>query len=142
MTVFITVVTVVVELILGFALALVMTKALKSLRPVLRAAILIPYAVITVVSAFAWQFAFDINSGFVNNWFAWLPGIGTDTDWFGDQWTVAAGHLPRRDLEDDAVHLAAAARRPRPGARRAAGGGRGRRRDVVAAAVQGDASRT
>ena len=63
---FITVVTVVVELVLGFALALVMDKALKALRPVLRAAILIPYAVITVVSAFAWQFAFNINTGFVN----------------------------------------------------------------------------
>jgi multiple sugar transport system permease protein len=86
-TVFITVVTVAVELVLGFALALVMAKALSSIRPVVRAAILIPYAVITVVSAFAWQFAFDINTGFVNSWFAWLPGIGTDTDWFGDKWT-------------------------------------------------------
>ena len=53
-TVFITVVTVVVELVLGFGLALVMSKELAALRPVLRAAILIPYAVITVVSAFAW----------------------------------------------------------------------------------------
>ena len=86
-TVFITVVTVVVELILGFALALVMSKALQSLRPVLRAAILIPYAVITVVSAFSWQFAFNITTGFVNSWFSWLPGIGADTDWFGDKWT-------------------------------------------------------
>jgi multiple sugar transport system permease protein len=86
-TVFITVVTVVVELILGFALALVMSKALAALRPVLRAAILIPYAVITVVSAFSWQFAFSITTGFVNKWFAWLPGIGADTDWFGDKWT-------------------------------------------------------
>jgi multiple sugar transport system permease protein len=86
-TVFITVVTVVVELILGFALALVMSKALQSLRPVLRAAILIPYAVITVVSAFSWQFAFNITTGFVNTWFSWLPGIGADTDWFGDKWT-------------------------------------------------------
>ena len=66
MTVFITVVTVLVELVLGFALAMVMAKALRAIRPVLRAAILIPYAVITVVSAFAWQFAFDINTGFVN----------------------------------------------------------------------------
>src|SRR3954465_6646427 len=74
-TVFITVVTVVVELILGFALALVMSKALQSLRPILRAAILIPYAVIPVVSAFSWQFAFSITTGFVNKWFAWLPGI-------------------------------------------------------------------
>ena len=84
-TVLITVVTVVVELVLGFALALVMSKALTSLRPVLRAAILIPYAVITVVSAFSWQFAFNITTGFVNTWFAWLPGIGADTDWFGER---------------------------------------------------------
>jgi multiple sugar transport system permease protein len=85
-TLFITVVTVAVELVLGFALALVMAKALAAIRPVVRAAILIPYAVITVVSAFAWQFAFDINTGFVNSWFAWLPGISADTDWFGDKW--------------------------------------------------------
>jgi multiple sugar transport system permease protein len=82
-TLLITFVTVAVELLLGFALALVMAKALSSIRPVVRAAILIPYAVITVVSALAWQFAFDINTGFVNGWFAWLPGVGTDTDWFG-----------------------------------------------------------
>ncbi|TFV66801.1 UNVERIFIED_ORG: sugar ABC transporter permease [Bacillus sp. AZ43] len=86
-TLLITVVTVLVELILGFALAMVMAKALSSIRPVVRAAILIPYAVITVVSAFAWQFAFDINTGFVNSWFAWLPGVSADTDWFGDTGT-------------------------------------------------------
>jgi multiple sugar transport system permease protein len=89
-TLFITVVTVAVELVLGFALAMVMAKALTSLRPVLRAAILIPYAVITVVSALAWQFAFDINTGFVNSWFAWVPGISEQTDWFGDRWQALA----------------------------------------------------
>jgi multiple sugar transport system permease protein len=86
-TLFITVVTVAVELVLGFALALVMAKALQAIRPVVRAAILIPYAVITVVSAFAWKFAFGITTGFVNSWFAWLPGVSADTDWFGDKWT-------------------------------------------------------
>ncbi|WP_409331468.1 carbohydrate ABC transporter permease [Trujillonella humicola] len=86
-TMFITVVTVLVELVLGFALAMVMAKMLRSLRPLVRAAILIPYAVITVVSAFAWQFAFDINTGFVNSWFAWIPGVSADTDWFGGQWS-------------------------------------------------------
>jgi multiple sugar transport system permease protein len=86
-TVIITVITVAVELVLGFALALVMAKALSSIRPVVRAAILIPYAVITVVSAFAWQFAFRINTGFVNSWFAWLPGVSDTTDWFGGQAT-------------------------------------------------------
>ena len=86
-TLFITVVTVAVELVLGFALALVMMKALKAIRPVVRAAILIPYAVITVVSAFSWQYAFDIDSGFVNSWLDWLPGVSPTTDWFGGQWT-------------------------------------------------------
>lgn len=83
-TALITVVTVVVELILGFALAMVMNKALRGIRPFLRAVILLPYAVITVVSAFAWQFAFDINTGFVNSWFVWIPGVSSTTDWFGD----------------------------------------------------------
>ena len=84
-TLVITVVTVAIELVAGFGLALVMSKALQSIRPVVRAAILIPYAVITVVSAFAWQFAFRIDTGFVNNWFAFLPGVDPTTDWFGGQ---------------------------------------------------------
>jgi multiple sugar transport system permease protein len=82
-TLLITVITVVVELVLGFALALVMHRAVSPLRPIIRTAILIPYAIITVVSAFAWQFAFAVDSGFVNPWFAFLPGVALDTDWFG-----------------------------------------------------------
>ncbi|RIQ11197.1 carbohydrate ABC transporter permease [Jiangella rhizosphaerae] len=83
-TVLITVITVAVEAVLGFALALVMHRALTTLRPILRTAILVPYAIITVVSAFAWFYAFDINSGFVNSWFGWLPGISENTNWFGE----------------------------------------------------------
>ncbi len=86
-TLFITVVTVIVELILGFALALVMHRAIKSLRGVLRTAILVPYGIITVVSAFAWFYAFDITSGYVNNWFSWLPFITPDTNWFAERGT-------------------------------------------------------
>jgi multiple sugar transport system permease protein len=82
-TVMIVVITVAIELVLGFALAMVMHKALTSLRPVLRTAILIPYAIITVVSAFAWLYAFQLDSGFVNTWFSWVPGITPETDWFG-----------------------------------------------------------
>ena len=84
----ITVITVVVELILGFALALVMHKALKSVRGFVRTAILVPYGIITVVSAFAWFYAFDINSGFINHWFNWLPGISEDTNWFAGTWSA------------------------------------------------------
>ncbi|MEP7765310.1 sugar ABC transporter permease [Sanguibacter sp. 25GB23B1] len=86
-TVLITVITVVVELILGFALALVMHRAIQRLRGLLRTAILVPYGIITVVSAFAWFYAFDISSGFINQWFDWVPGIGTDLNWFADTWT-------------------------------------------------------
>jgi multiple sugar transport system permease protein len=77
------VVTVGVELVVGFGLALVMNKALSTIRPVVRAAILIPYAVITVVSAFAWQYAFDLDTGFVNG----ALNLG-DFDWFGGQWSA------------------------------------------------------
>ncbi|MBG6215982.1 multiple sugar transport system permease protein [Arthrobacter sp. CAN_A6] len=87
-TVLITVITVAVELVLGFALALVMHKAIKSFRGILRTAILVPYGIITVVSAFAWFYAFDINSGYVNNWFSWLPGIDEDLNWFAQTGTA------------------------------------------------------
>ena len=79
-TALITVVTVAVELVVGFALALVMNNALQTLRPALRTAILIPYAIITVVSAFAFRFMFDLTSGFMNSW---LPFVPDDLDWFG-----------------------------------------------------------
>lgn len=85
-TVLITIITVAVELVLGFALAMVMNKAIKSLRGLLRTAILVPYGIITVVSAYAWFYAFDINSGYINSWFGWLPGIGPDLNWFAEFW--------------------------------------------------------
>jgi multiple sugar transport system permease protein len=84
-TVIIMVVTVAVELVIGFAFAMVMHRIIFA-RGVMRTSILIPYGIITVVSAFAWQFAFSINNGFINSWFHWLPWIGPDTNWFGDHW--------------------------------------------------------
>jgi multiple sugar transport system permease protein len=91
-TVVIMVVTVAVELVIGFAFAMVMHRILFA-RGVMRTAILIPYGIVTVVSAFTWQFAFSINNGFVNDWLAWLPGISTDTNWFGS-------HRPARSSSD------------------------------------------
>ncbi|WP_372403413.1 carbohydrate ABC transporter permease [Sanguibacter suaedae] len=81
-TTLIMLVTVAVELVLGFALALVMHRAVRQLRGLLRTAILVPYGIITVVSAFAWFYAFDINSGFINQWFGWVPGIDPSLNWF------------------------------------------------------------
>jgi multiple sugar transport system permease protein len=63
-TLIITVFSVALELVLGMAIALVMHRAIFGRGPV-RAAILIPYGIVTVVSAFAWKYAFDPTSGFV-----------------------------------------------------------------------------
>ncbi len=81
-TVIIMVVTVAVELVIGFAFAMVMHRIIFA-RGAIRTAILIPYGIITVISAFAWQFAFSLNNGFVNGW---LPGVGSDFNWFGEHW--------------------------------------------------------
>jgi multiple sugar transport system permease protein len=81
-TVFIMVVTVAFELVIGFAFAMVMHRIVFA-RGVMRTSILIPYGIITVVSAFAWQFAFSLNNGFVNGW---LPFVGQDYNWFGSHW--------------------------------------------------------
>ena len=87
-TLLITIITVAVELVLGFLLAMVMHRAITQLRGLVRTAILVPYGIITVVSAFAWFYAFDINSGgYVNNWFSWLPGITENLNWFASQGT-------------------------------------------------------
>lgn len=83
-TVVIMVASVAVELVIGFAFAYVMWKIIFA-RGVIRTSILIPYGIITVVSAFAWQFAFSINNGFVNSW---LPFVGDDYNWFGQHWSA------------------------------------------------------
>jgi multiple sugar transport system permease protein len=72
--------TVPVELALGLALALVLHRFVR--RRGVRAAVLLPYGVVTVVSAFAWKHAFALDTGFVNGWLglgelAWFARPGT-----------------------------------------------------------------
>jgi multiple sugar transport system permease protein len=74
----ITAITVVFELLLGFVFAMVMYKLVFG-RGLVRTSILVPYAVITVVSAYAWKYAFAADSGFINTWF------GSTRDWFGNR---------------------------------------------------------
>ena len=78
-TVVITVATVAVELVIGLALAMVMHRVVFG-RRLVRTAILVPYGIITVVSAFAWRYAFALDSGFVNSWFG-LESFA----WFGER---------------------------------------------------------
>nr|WP_237535707.1 sugar ABC transporter permease [Streptomyces sp. SID3343] len=80
-TVVLTIGTVAVEFVLGFGLAQLMQRAIH-LRRTLRTIVLIPYGIVTVVSAYAWRYAFDPSTGFVNDWF------GTDTAWFDNRWSA------------------------------------------------------
>jgi multiple sugar transport system permease protein len=84
-TALIAVVSVAIELVIGMVIALVMHRAIFG-RGVVRTAVLIPYGIITVVAAFAWFFAFDPTSGFVNG----LPFIPADKAWFGSHGSALA----------------------------------------------------
>jgi multiple sugar transport system permease protein len=74
-TTLITVVSVAVELVVGLAIALVMHRAIFGRRTV-RTAVLIPYGIITVVAAFAWQYAFTPDLSFFS-----------DRAWFTETWS-------------------------------------------------------
>jgi multiple sugar transport system permease protein len=80
-TFIITVASVAVELVLGFAFAFVMYRIIRG-RSWVRTGILIPYGIITVVSAYVWRYAFQLDSGFVNQWL----GLG-DYNFFGQRWS-------------------------------------------------------
>ena len=109
-TLIIMVFSVAIELVLGMLIALVMHRAIFGRGPV-RASILIPYGIVTVVAAFAWRYAFDPDTGFVTQ-----PARPRDGAAHRARRLVLRDHLDR-GLEDDAVHGAAAARRPRARAR-------------------------
>ncbi|MGE3525167.1 MAG: carbohydrate ABC transporter permease, partial [Gemmatimonadales bacterium] len=94
-TLFFSLTSVALELGLGLVLALAMNRAFRG-RGLLRAAILVPWAIPTVVAALLWRFMFDGNTGIVNSlltragllqaplvWFihplaAWVPVILAD----------------------------------------------------------------
>lgn len=76
-----TVTTVILELLIGFSAALIMNKAFKA-KGLVRAAILIPWAIPTSVSALMWKFIYNdqyglfndilFKLGVIDNYQAWL----------------------------------------------------------------------
>lgn len=81
------VITVIVEFILGMALAMVMNKIIIP-RRTLRTIVLIPYSIITVVSAYGWQYAFAPTSGYISKWVhVIIPAFPSNYDWFGHHWS-------------------------------------------------------
>ena len=94
-TAFFALVTVALELVLGLLLALAMNRAFR-FRGLLRATVLVPWSIPTVVAALLWRFIFDSQAGIANAvlvsarvvqhpivWFvravtAWVPVILAD----------------------------------------------------------------
>ncbi|MBB3115644.1 carbohydrate ABC transporter permease [Corynebacterium bovis] len=81
-TLFFVVVTVALETCLGMAMALVMNRSFLG-RGLLRAAVLVPWAIPTAVTAKLWQFIFA-DQGIANSL------LGTQIHWTTDPWAARA----------------------------------------------------
>ncbi|TNC48098.1 carbohydrate ABC transporter permease [Mumia zhuanghuii] len=90
--VFIMVVTVAVELVIGFGFAMVMNNILVA-RGIVRASILVPYGIITVVSAYAWLYAFQPTTGFVNQWLHLDAGTNMFDDFWGSIFVICLAEI-------------------------------------------------
>jgi multiple sugar transport system permease protein len=73
-----TVVSVFLELLIGLAMAMAMHEAVRG-QGLLRTVVLVPWAVLTVVTAIMWQTMFVSPYGFVNT------VLGTSTVWLGSE---------------------------------------------------------
>jgi multiple sugar transport system permease protein len=77
-TMIFTVSSVTLELLIGLGMALAMHAAFRG-QGILRTVVLVPWAMLTVVTAVMWRTMFQSPLGFVNNL------LGTDTVWLGDE---------------------------------------------------------
>src|SRR5918995_6890074 len=77
-TLIFTVSSVFLELLIGLAMAMAMHAAFKG-QGLLRTVVLVPWAVLTVVTAIMWRTIFEPNLGFVNTL------LGTNTVWLGEE---------------------------------------------------------
>jgi multiple sugar transport system permease protein len=73
-----TIASVVLETLIGLGMAMAMHSAFKG-QGLLRTVVLVPWAVLTVVTAIMWRTIFDPNLGFVNTL------LGTNTVWLGQE---------------------------------------------------------
>ncbi|KHL10741.1 multiple sugar transport system permease protein [Mumia flava] len=90
--VFIMVVTVSVELVIGFGFAMVMNSILVA-RGLVRSSILVPYGIITVVSAYAWLYAFQPTTGFVNQWLHLDPSTTPFDNFWGSIMVICLAEI-------------------------------------------------
>jgi trehalose/maltose transport system permease protein len=83
-TVLFTVISVGLELVIGLGMALVMHRAFRG-RALLRAVVLVPWAILTVVTAITWRTIFEPELGFVNTTLSALGLPGGDVVWLGEE---------------------------------------------------------
>ena len=77
-----TAISVTLELIIGIAMALLMNEAFRG-RSILRAVVLVPWAVLTVGTAIMWKSIFEPDLGFMNQLLQALGLPGGHTVWLG-----------------------------------------------------------
>jgi trehalose/maltose transport system permease protein len=87
-----TVVSVALETVVGLALAVALNRKFRG-RGLVRAAIFIPWAVPTVVSAQLWKTMFDPQTGWVNYVLTSLHLPLANTTWLAGKWTAWAAIL-------------------------------------------------
>ena len=83
-TILFTVISVGLELAIGIGMALVMHRAFRG-RALLRATVLVPWAILTVVTAIMWRTMFEPELGFVNSTLSALGLPGGDIVWLGEE---------------------------------------------------------
>jgi multiple sugar transport system permease protein len=72
------------ELAIGLGMALVMHQAFRG-RALLRAVVLVPWAILTVVTAITWRTIFEPELGFANSMLSALSLPGGDVVWLGEE---------------------------------------------------------
>lgn len=83
-TILFTVISVGLELAIGLGMALVMHRAFRG-RALLRAVVLVPWAILTVVTAITWRTIFEPELGFANTALSALGLPGGDVVWLGQE---------------------------------------------------------
>lgn len=78
-TIFFTIVSVAVELLLGLGLALILNKAMFG-QGFIRTTSLIPWAIPTAVAALMWSYMYDGTSGIMANLFQWIGLVPDSRD--------------------------------------------------------------
>ncbi|WP_220140494.1 carbohydrate ABC transporter permease [Streptomyces sp. KM273126] len=77
-----TAISVPLELVIGTGMALLLNVAFR-FRTLLRSVVLVPYAILTVVSAITWRTMFDPDLGLVSTLLNSVGITGTDVVWLG-----------------------------------------------------------